>query len=372
MASPAMAHAPHFDRWQWEHAPRIVDAESSPDGFQTTGISWDDVHQGMHVEKAGAGGPVRRLETPSWAMNDSQLREILLRYLEQRAGMKNLQIGTPKQRLRRARKKLLARKPKLVAEIDRLAKEYVELKKTRRNPARVRQLEIEIENTDTQIRFCGDDHKMALGVVHRYYRVGMDSVATGAELGLKPPHVRMVLWRLNKIAAKVLAGEKPEPPAKVKRAAEAYAKGASLRELAETFGGSISRWHHKLKAYGFIKPGKGGGRPRFDLRRAIELRRAGYSLNAIGKALKCSGSNVHLAFRKRGLFGIQHMPGAKPIHGAAGRFVERKVVSFQASGPVEGDQAADSAAVNGSAVDGGLFFSRGSPNQTDYGQTVHR
>ena len=36
-----------------------------------------------------------------------------------------------------------------------------------------------------------------VSIVYLYYRVGMDSVGVAAELGLKPPHVRMVLWRLH-------------------------------------------------------------------------------------------------------------------------------------------------------------------------------
>jgi len=100
-----------------------------------------------------------------------------------------------------------------------------------------------------------------------------------------------------------------QTPASIKHAAEMYAKGASSRELAEQPWGSISHWQAKLKAYGFT--GHWPIRAKFDFRKALELRRAGLSFGAIGKALKCSDSSVHVALQRRGLV-PPPIPGAKP------------------------------------------------------------
>jgi hypothetical protein len=41
--------------------------------------------------------------------------------------------------------------------------------------------------------------------VYLYYRVGLDSPGVAAELNLKPPHVRMVLCRMRRIAEQLIA-----------------------------------------------------------------------------------------------------------------------------------------------------------------------
>jgi hypothetical protein len=145
----------------------------------------------------------RRLPTPDWAMNDSKLRDVLVRFMELRAGFKRPRSGTPEERLARANKRRLARKPHLTETIGKLAREYVAVKKAGDDPARLKLLAIEIESIDTQLRFLGNEDKMVVGVVYRYYRLREDSVATGAALAMRPPHVRQVLWRLDKAARAV-------------------------------------------------------------------------------------------------------------------------------------------------------------------------
>ncbi|MGH9635620.1 MAG: hypothetical protein ACRD72_12380, partial [Candidatus Angelobacter sp.] len=39
---------------------------------------------------------------------------------------------------------------------------------------------------------------LVCGVIYRYYRVGLDSVGVAKDLGVKPPQVRQIIWRLGK------------------------------------------------------------------------------------------------------------------------------------------------------------------------------
>jgi hypothetical protein len=181
-----------------------VNVDFTADGFQSTGLSYDD-YSGMHMIDGAPQAPQRRLETPDWATNDSRLRDVLVGYLELRSGFRKMQTGTPEYRLQSAIKRRLECKTRLTETLTKLAKEYAALKKAGNEPALLKKLGIEIESIDTQLRFLGKDHTLALGVIYHYYRCGSDSVATAAALDIKPPHVRQILWRLHK-AAHAVAG----------------------------------------------------------------------------------------------------------------------------------------------------------------------
>jgi hypothetical protein len=192
--------------------PLPVSAHLTANGWESTGISYED-YSSMHLTKAGNKFVQRRLDTPDWAMNDLLLREVLLRFLEVRSqGFKALRHkqyeGTPQDRLLRAQKRLTMHRQALTEHITKLCVEYAAVNKAGNNPARLNKLSINIENIDTQLRFLGNEHKMALGVVYFYYRLGHTSVETASALGLKPPHVRMILWRLTKVANEI---ENPKP-----------------------------------------------------------------------------------------------------------------------------------------------------------------
>lgn len=187
-----------FDRFQFERAPRPVDTEYSAEGFQTTGLSYDD-YRVMHVVKKEAA-PQRKLETPWWVYNSIFLKELVTRAVEARAGIRRRQPIGHRDRLRLACKRRLLLKPQMVETLDKLCKEYVERKRLEGASAWLRKREIEIECIDTQLRFLGREHLMYLGVIYHYYHVGSDSVNTAEALSLKPPHVRNVCWRLNKVA----------------------------------------------------------------------------------------------------------------------------------------------------------------------------
>lgn len=183
-----------FDRYQFNRGPRPVSQE--------TCIDYADYKNELHLEKGRSVFAGRRLETPGWARNDRQLLAVVVRFMEVRClSARRLPTGTMEERLQRAIKRQIASKPRMIETLDGMAKRYVAKKNAGKDSASLKRLAVQIENLDTRIRFLGKDHLLALGVVYHYYRCGSDSVATGAALGIKSPHVRQILSRLNWAAA---------------------------------------------------------------------------------------------------------------------------------------------------------------------------
>ena len=149
----------------------------------------------------------RRLERPDWAVNNQQLAKVLATAMEGRAGFaKRNCTGTPAERIKRAQVAIKAQLPRKIEILDRLCKEYVELKK---NPAatyrRKRELETEIEGLDTCINANQKDGGLGqlVGCVQTYFREGLNSVECAERLHIKPPLVRVTIYRLNKAAEAV-------------------------------------------------------------------------------------------------------------------------------------------------------------------------
>ena len=126
--------------------------------------------------------------------------------------------------------------------------------------ARLRKLEIEIEGLDTQIRIAYRVPRIAAAVVRYYYGLNMDSVSIAAELGVKPPAVRMILWRLRRTweqmqQPRVLKASKPPMPPKARkrhidaeRIARLLREKRTVEEIATEFGRSIDEIYPKLRA----------------------------------------------------------------------------------------------------------------------------
>lgn len=204
---PGVAHGALEAEPVFKHRLRPVSAEVDGAGyFHTPGIDFSDYARMQTMQRKTSGE--RRLPTPSWAVNQAELRALLVVFFERRAGIRTPGTGSLIQRLNEAQRKLLAKIPAKVAVIDHLCREYMAVKST--DPARARLLQSEIQNLDTCIRMA----KMGPGGVARmvtlYYSVGLDSVGTASEIGITPPHVRQTLWRLNQIAA--APPKAPAPP----------------------------------------------------------------------------------------------------------------------------------------------------------------
>lgn len=188
-----------------------------------TRISFGDYASMSTFQRKQSGE--RRLPTPYWALNDALFRELLVVFVETRLGLRAT-TGTLIERLDRARLVALSQHPRLNNTLDNLNAEYVHTQRTgvcteevvRRNTQpvvhemfeeerkilataeRLAELEVEIEGLDTYLRYTRNGGAGVLAqVVYLYYRVGLDSVGVAGETGLKPPHVRQLLYRLNEL-----------------------------------------------------------------------------------------------------------------------------------------------------------------------------
>ena len=182
------------------------------DNWETPGIDFSD-YERMQTQRHNVPFSRRKTKAPDWAINDLALQEVIVRYMEARA-LISTGTGTMLERLNRASAALVARTPQMGATLDALCKQYVELKRTAEPDSdRLRRLEIEIENLDTQIRMNANCAGLIASIAYLNHRVGLDSIGIAQKLRLKPCHVRMVLYRLNLIAQRP-----PKPPAPPKPA----------------------------------------------------------------------------------------------------------------------------------------------------------
>jgi hypothetical protein len=184
----------NFDRYQFA-GRRIgpVHAEYIAGEIETTGLAYED-----RMSTFMGSRPVhRRKGVPSWAINTSELRELITHFMERRAGYRVPQKGTHAERLSHANARLAAKVPRLTATLDKLCHEYVAAKKQDPTSSRVRELQVEIENIDTQLMFIKKTDALVAGVVFHSYNLGENSVEVAKALGIRPPHVRAILHRLN-------------------------------------------------------------------------------------------------------------------------------------------------------------------------------
>ncbi len=136
------------------------------------------------------------------------MREIIVRFVERRSFSKMQQQkihGSLQERLIRAQQRLDAHRPALIATLDSLCEQYVTAKLVG-DLATAKKLECLIEGIDTRLRIETPNFAaIVTAILYFSYRIGnMDSVAVGAQLFVKPCHIRQILARCRK-----LAGEKP-------------------------------------------------------------------------------------------------------------------------------------------------------------------
>jgi DNA-binding CsgD family transcriptional regulator len=245
---------PHFYviTWMRLNMKYPVNAQYDADGqWQSTGIDFSDYAR-MQTQTHKLA-PSRHLETPSWAVNNSELRELLVAFMEERAFSHSAgsQTGTLTERLANAQKKIIGDCENLVKVIDRLCARYVELKRTVPFTPEIAKKAIslarQIESLDTRLRFESKDGGITLvcGIIYRYYRQGLDSVSVGKELGIKPPQCRQTLWRLSKTWEKLHPNRsKPQPTGRHLKARQKHV--AIAEKLAAENGGCIPsyQWMH--------------------------------------------------------------------------------------------------------------------------------
>jgi hypothetical protein len=169
------------------------------DSWSTTGLSMADYHRMQTVKKTVG----RRQATPEWANDNKRTREVICMFLENRAFGKvqraKLQGATFDERLARAATALKTKVPAMTKTLDSLCSRYVAAKNIG-DDATAQTLESEIEGIDTSIRLYDGGPAFIAGIVYFYYRCRYKSGEIGSELGIKAPHVRQLLRRLNLVA----------------------------------------------------------------------------------------------------------------------------------------------------------------------------
>lgn len=215
----------HFDSYQFENRYQIKPVS------QESHIAFSDyARMSMHRRKQVYD---RRLRCPIWALDDRFLRKLLVLFLEARAGIHNPNLDLVTRR-DIAERRLKERLPEWNARVDRLNHQYVDAQHKHASKERLQGLEIEIENLDTLIRMT---QKSPLGfvaaIVVHYYRLGKNSVEVGEEIGCKPPHVRVILWRLHQLWNKTFGFEfNLEPAAPAVPACRSYTRKEIKEALA--------------------------------------------------------------------------------------------------------------------------------------------
>lgn len=173
----------------------VIQARFTRDGVESRGLDWADFdNTSFHQRKLFAN---RLKPTPAWALNDSTLRAVITAAMEIRA---HLPRGAG---LAAAQAEIARQRPEQIEIFWTMNKRYVRLKKRKYvSRKRLKRLAREIESVDTTLRTTARDGGAAImaAAVYMYFRLGFDSVEVARELGLKPPHVRHILYRLARIA----------------------------------------------------------------------------------------------------------------------------------------------------------------------------
>ncbi|HKW34443.1 MAG TPA: hypothetical protein VJN92_15640 [Candidatus Acidoferrum sp.] len=161
-------------------------------------MSFQDAER-MHVVKK-APAP-RKNGIPAWAMNDAQLREVVLCYCERYVFLRTAgrtPTGSIEERIAALRAKCAAILPSKEEQLRLMLEQHTLLKGD--NLGR-RDFTFMVQNRDRQVRVLRKGLLETITAVAVYsYRLGHNSPEVAEELGLSPAGVREMLYRLNLIA----------------------------------------------------------------------------------------------------------------------------------------------------------------------------
>jgi len=252
----------------------------------------------VHEHNLASG---RQKEQPEWTVKPELIAQVVARFMEMRARIRKPQTHlTIKNRIRNAERKIKADLPRQREQLVRLCKRHMEASGEARE-----KLAVLVENLDTQIVVAAKAALLVTGIISYYYLQGWNSVDTARVLHIKPPHVRQVLFRLNRCWQEIrlqqgLALPRAEKP---RLALALRRRGMRWDKVAKRIGYS---GFHGLRLLlikeGLYKPS--GKHPGWDggevinYAKAVRLRKAGLSYQAIADKLGRGVNSVFTALKR--------------------------------------------------------------------------
>ena len=263
-----MWQPPAFDDHQFVKKTKAITIDS--------GIAWSDFDR-MHKVTTSAFHQ-RKNPTPAWTMTDDGLKAVVLRYLEERLYIRD-HSGSDEARMARidgeTRRLLPHKEEKLHAIMKR---HYIEMQ-AGASEKRLNSLGIQITNRDSEIVLMRRGLVQVLvALVYHYYRLCWNSTDIANEFNVKPPFVRITMWRMNNIAHAMESG--------------------SSRVVNNAF--------HKLNE---VPPARWATGQALQLLFALRLR-AGLSMHACASVLGVSHTSVRNQWRRH--FGDLHVGKGRP------------------------------------------------------------
>ena len=168
------------------------------------GLDYGEFRAEMHLHRRAVFRN-RRCEPPEWALNDSQLRRVLLWFWARRIFQGRFkkywervqrQDLSDDDQLRFCQEELPRRIAEYSARLKTLCQRFV----AREDPRQRRALQTQIRVVDSNIRVLQRGPGLLLRVIVLYYRCGFDSVAVAQETGFSPQFCRQVTHRLGSAA----------------------------------------------------------------------------------------------------------------------------------------------------------------------------
>ena len=173
------------------------------EGWSSTGLGYEEKESFSVTSNGVQPGAWRRRPTPDWALSDAKVKAVIVAFLEHRAYCNGHRTACTQlsldERRRLAETRLQALEAGLLKQIDGLQARWRDARKSGQHDAAA-QLERKIEELDSRILVNRRAGAIAAGAIYYYLRAGLVSVETAELLKIKPPLVRQIVWRLEKIA----------------------------------------------------------------------------------------------------------------------------------------------------------------------------
>jgi hypothetical protein len=205
----------------------------------------------MHVERRSRGIK-RRKGTPLWALNDRETRRIVLTFLERRYSITPPPDATDLQRLAAIDAAAKAKAGWRQQVLERRLDEYKNAADYGVPEKRLRELQIEAQVNDSRALFDRKPAQLLNAVIYLSYRRGLSSRAVAEELQMLPPHVRILLYRLNRLAEDLQSGR--ERPMYGKHEKQAGARRRQRRRWTPERLEAL--WKLRSKGHSYTKCGK--------------------------------------------------------------------------------------------------------------------